>query len=658
LHKGVSAAGSSVLPRVIHAVQSTQPSNVASVTIGRILLQALNGTTSADDLIASIKKEKRRQAVSRYYSSNSIEYEQHSATIQEFLQRVLKMDSPMSCVVVNGKVFDLSVGDRMPGITEFSSLAAAELSKHATGQIWSILTQLSSGIHTSIGERDDFFAAISAYVYASIARAKASGSDSQRLSMQTLSEISKCDSGCIQITSSLSSRMPQSASQHIFAAVNPLSHQGQLIAPILQTIEESIMASIVVILNPQSKLSELPVKRFFKVAFPGSLKFDASGALQPNHVISFNNLPAGPLLTLTLHTPANWMARPVRSAHDLDNIHLESTDYPVSAFFELKKLTIEGSCLDKRQHRPAAGVQLLLGTDSNPAIYDTIVMSNLGYFQLKANPGAWRLQLRPGRSTTVYSIVSHDGTEPSLNSRPPTVIVNRFTSKQLTIAVSPNPGQERTRLLDIPDVPEESSDSNTAQNMPSVDALEQNVDSGWWSAVTSLFKSAPSNSAVAPLDALNVKRHGETIHVFSLASGHLYERFLKIMMLSVLKHTSHPVKFWFLENCMSPRLKQFLPYFAKAYGFEYSLVQYNWPPWLNKQTEKHRVIWAYKILFLDVLFPLDVKKIIFVDADQVVRADLNELMELDLEGAPYGEFEHNSFAARFLTSFYQVMAVC
>jgi UDP-glucose:glycoprotein glucosyltransferase len=44
----------------------------------------------------------------------------------------------------------------------------------------------------------------------------------------------------------------------------------------------------------------------------------------------------------------------------------------------------------------------------------------------------------------------------------------------------------------------------------------------------------------------------------------------------------------------------------------------------------------YKILFLDVLFPLDVRKIIFVDADQVVRADLMDLMEEDLGGAPYG----------------------
>ena len=60
-----------------------------------------------------------------------------------------------------------------------------------------------------------------------------------------------------------------------------------------------------------------------------------------------------------------------------------------------------------------------------------------------------------------------------------------------------------------------------------------------------------------------------------------------------------------------------MPVLAKEYGFEYELVQYKWPRWLHQQTEKQRIIWGYKILFLDVLFPLDVKKIIFVDADQV-----------------------------------------
>lgn len=63
--------------------------------------------------------------------------------------------------------------------------------------------------------------------------------------------------------------------------------------------------------------------------------------------------------------------------------------------------------------------------------------------------------------------------------------------------------------------------------------------------------------------------------------------------------------------------QEILPYMAQEYGFEYELVQYQWPRWLQKQRDRQRTIWGYKILFLDVLFPLQVKKIIFVDADQV-----------------------------------------
>ena len=33
---------------------------------------------------------------------------------------------------------------------------------------------------------------------------------------------------------------------------------------------------------------------------------------------------------------------------------------------------------------------------------------------------------------------------------------------------------------------------------------------------------------------------------------------------------------------------------------------------------------------------MDLKKVIFVDADQIVRTDLMDLVNLDLHGAPYG----------------------
>ena len=108
------------------------------------------------------------------------------------------------------------------------------------------------------------------------------------------------------------------------------------------------------------------------------------------------------------------------------------------------------------------------------------------------------------------------------------------------------------------------------------------------------------------------------------------------MFLSVIRTTKAPVKFWLLKNYLSPTLKEILPAMAQKYNFEFEYVQYKWPRWLNQQTEKQRIIWGYKILFLDVMFPLDVKKIIFVDTDQIVRADLTELRDLDLKGAPYG----------------------
>ena len=108
------------------------------------------------------------------------------------------------------------------------------------------------------------------------------------------------------------------------------------------------------------------------------------------------------------------------------------------------------------------------------------------------------------------------------------------------------------------------------------------------------------------------------------------------MILSVLRHTKRPVKFWFIKNYLSPAFKDVIPLMARRYGFEAELVTYKWPSFLHKQTEKQRLIWAYKILFLDVLFPLSVPKVIFVDADQIVRADMGELYDMDLEGQPLG----------------------
>lgn len=182
--------------------------------------------------------------------------------------------------------------------------------------------------------------------------------------------------------------------------------------------------------------------------------------------------------------------------------------------------------------------------------------------------------------------------------------MSSFRSLVLKVRVAKQPGKQNMELL----------------------GDESEEQGGLWSSITSTFGGGSGST----------EDEDEVVNIFSLASGHLYERFIRIMMLSVRKHTKSPLKFWFLKNFLSPSLKSSLPALAEEYGFDFELVQYKWPRWLHQQTDKQRIIWGYKILFLDVLFPLDIKKIIFVDADQIVRADIKELHDLDLEGAPYG----------------------
>lgn len=151
------------------------------------------------------------------------------------------------------------------------------------------------------------------------------------------------------------------------------------------------------------------------------------------------------------------------------------------------------------------------------------------------------------------------------------------------------------------------------------------------------------------------------INVFTVASGLLYERMAFLMMVSVLRHTKSSVKFWFIQNFLSPSFKAFIPHMAKGTT---SAHDNRWESLLNSLTFDSRVRIrlrtrhvqmaalvtrskgetadnlgvrpqtsfdldrrtpktddsgkrdSYKILFLDVLFPLELDRVIFVDSDQ------------------------------------------
>jgi UDP-glucose:glycoprotein glucosyltransferase len=380
------------------------------------------------------------------------------------------------------------------------------------------------------------------------------------------------------------------------------------------TLHKVFNSNIKIFFNCVDKHSEMPLKSFYRFVIDTEPKFSVDDELILSKA-HFSSMPTTPLLTLGMAVPDNWLVESTESIYDLDNIHLDQVDdNGVWADFELEHLLLEGHCFEQSSGNPPRGLQFTLGTNSTPVMVDTIVMANLGYFQLKANPGSWNLRLRQGRSVDIYNIISHEGTDSPPNSPDVVTLISSFRSNVIKIRVNKKSGKQNEELLYDSDE-DDFDDANSIWNSFS------------WSS-----HSEKKKTDVSITDDVDANR----INVFSLASGHLYERLLRIMMISVLKNTKTPVKFWFLKNYLSPSFKNVLPFMAKKHGFEYELVQYKWPRWLHQQSEKQRIIWGYKILFLDVLFPLDVKKIIFVDADQVVRADLKELRDLDLEGAPYG----------------------
>lgn len=205
-----------------------------------------------------------------------------------------------------------------------------------------------------------------------------------------------------------------------------------------------VNADLKVMMNCRPKLSELPLKNFYRLVLQAQLEFTQEGHLRSAPYARFSSLPQKQLLTLNVNPPDSWLVESTKALYDLDNIKLDEVrnkfsidnlfetvqkslefqvDGDVIAQFELEHLLLEGHCFDEVTGNPPRGLQFVLGTKSNPVMFDTIVMANLvrngrnfsffglfwfihsqGYFQLKANPGAYQLQLREGKSADIYDI--------------------------------------------------------------------------------------------------------------------------------------------------------------------------------------------------------------------------------------------------------------
>ncbi|KAL2151611.1 hypothetical protein VTH82DRAFT_6709 [Thermothelomyces myriococcoides] len=371
------------------------------------------------------------------------------------------------------------------------------------------------------------------------------------------------------------------ATVFLVAVINPASEVGQKWAPVLKVLSELEGVHLKIFLNPVEELGELPVKRFYRYVLESAPSFDEHGKVKALSA-HFAGVPQDTLLVAGMDVPPAWLVASKVSVDDLDNLRIKDikarrgTEH-IDAVYELESILIEGHSRELPSGRPPRGVQLVLGTEQEPHFADTIIMANLGYFQFKANPGVYNLSLMEGRSSEIFTIESAGAQ-----------------------GWAPVPGDNTTEI--------------------GLKFAEGLFGRG---------KSTPETESVS------TTQHAD-INIFSVASGHLYERMLNIMMVSVMRHTNHTVKFWFIEQFLSPSFKDSIPHLAAHYNFTYEMVTYKWPHWLRQQKEKQREIWGYKILFLDVLFPLSLDKVIFVDADQIVRTDMYDLVTHDLEGAPYG----------------------
>ncbi|EPY20967.1 UDP-glucose:glycoprotein glucosyltransferase [Strigomonas culicis] len=425
---------------------------------------------------------------------------------------------------------------------------------------------------------------------------------------------------------------------HMCVVLDPVLRESQLVMALSDHFLRSPLGvHLTVLMNPSTNV-RIPIRNLYTFAADWDVHFDATGRVVPPSSI-FRGLPTQALLTLGVEGPYAWTVFPSETDHDLDNIllsRLPADETLLRATYRIQSLVFVGSAY--LNERPAQGLPLQvtpLLTREKPI--DTLVMMNRGYYQLLVKPGVWHLSISPGPVASAFYIDTID--EQKLSAvRNGELLPSKERAQQIPVLMDSFEGKQ----LDLDIVAMDPERSVSLKELIQVSYTAKR--DAWPPAKGTQATERPARP---------------TLNIFSVASGHLYERFLRMMMRSVFRASSDlhganttRIKFWVIENFLSPQFKLYIPGIAAKYGFEVQFVTYQWPYWLHPQTEKQRRIWAYKILFLDVLFPLDVDRIIFVDADQTAHADLHDLYNMDIGDAaiamtPFCEAHKNQATAQF-----------
>lgn len=108
--------------------------------------------------------------------------------------------------------------------------------------------------------------------------------------------------------------------------------------------------------------------------------------------------------------------------------------------------------MEKGTGDPPRGLQFLLKTAVGGIISDTVTMANLGYVQLKANPGVYEMVIRPGRGRDLYEFDSITDSDQQLGiligDFGAKVVVNSFMGATIYPVVSKRKGKEDEKLIE------------------------------------------------------------------------------------------------------------------------------------------------------------------------------------------------------------------
>uniref|UniRef100_A0A0K0FWP3 UDP-glucose:glycoprotein glucosyltransferase 1 (inferred by orthology to a human protein) n=1 Tax=Strongyloides venezuelensis TaxID=75913 RepID=A0A0K0FWP3_STRVS len=422
--KGIKEFGK--VTKVINSIVRLLPQNIIKQILPKVLVESVikkihNNQFSIDDFAVNGMSVDNFNKESKLLSNEQLEYEAN------FAKSVLNINRGDRTYIVNGNMYGVLGDNEIIEVDDYELLEKIANTKGAN----KIAAQVDRwGVEKDNGKSSDV-------VMRSISVIGASNSKKTRHWVVLANDKKSVVHSVAQDD--------KKAIIDIIVVIDPLTKGAQKLSAVLKLILRSCNADLKIVLNPQDQISELPLKRFYRFVVDQEVSFTTDGnVISP--VAVFENLPKKQLLTLNVISPDAWMIQPVFAEYDLDNIKMENVEKNVIANFELRNILLEGHCFDDVTGSPPRGLQFVLSTLNNKINYDTIVMANLGYFQLKSNPGIWDLQLREGRSKEIYEIVEHKNTE-SQNEEIVKVMIDSLLGRVVKIKVTKKADKLEENLL-------------------------------------------------------------------------------------------------------------------------------------------------------------------------------------------------------------------